>query len=151
MTDPTQPADSAMAPPELPPAVPRPKFMTWYNVYCGFMAALYLLVIGAGVFFLLIDPGLLDMEAGLAIVLGVIYLAMGVVLAALFGAAPFLPPRPWSWVYGVVCIGIGLSSPCCMPASIPLLIYWIKPETKAYFGRGDAGVPHRAGDVPPGE
>jgi hypothetical protein len=28
-----------------------------------------------------------------------------------------------------------MTSVCCIPACVPLLIYWIKPETKAYFGR----------------
>ena len=127
------PASAALLPPR-----PRPEFLVWYHVYCAVMAVMYLAVIGLGVFFLLVDPEFLDMPAFPARLMGVAYAAMGAVLAGLFGAAPFLPPKRWTWIYGIVCIGIGLSSPCCMPASIPLLIYWIKPETKAYFGRSDA-------------
>jgi hypothetical protein len=119
-------------------AKPRPEFLVWYNVYCSLMAVLYLLVIGFGLFFLMVDPGILEMPPLLANLMGAAYVGMGFILAGLFGAAPFLPPKPWSWIYGIVCIGIGLSSPCCMPASIPLLIYWIKPETRRYFGRSDA-------------
>jgi hypothetical protein len=35
----------------------------------------------------------------------------------------------------MVLICIGMNSCCLLPASIPLLIFWIKPETKTYFGR----------------
>jgi hypothetical protein len=32
-------------------------------------------------------------------------------------------------------MAIGMTSCCFLPFLIPLLIYWLKPETKAYFGR----------------
>ncbi|MGB7159266.1 MAG: hypothetical protein WBD40_14450 [Tepidisphaeraceae bacterium] len=60
---------------------------------------------------------------------------MGVPLAAVFGVAPFLPRRPWVWIYDLVLICLGLTSICCMPATIPLLIFWLKPEAKAWFGK----------------
>jgi len=28
-----------------------------------------------------------------------------------------------------------LTSCCILPAAVPLLIYWVKPETKAWFNR----------------
>ena len=43
--------------------------------------------------------------------------------------------NPWAWIYGMVLICIGLTSPCCLPVTIPLLIGWIKDDAKAYFGR----------------
>jgi hypothetical protein len=58
----------------------------------------------------------------------------GAFLAA--SAAPFLlPARPWVWIYDLVVICLGMTSACFLPATIPLLIFWIKPEVKAYFGR----------------
>jgi hypothetical protein len=39
------------------------------------------------------------------------------------------------WVYDLVVICVGMTSFCCMPVCIPLLIFWIKPEVRAYFGR----------------
>jgi hypothetical protein len=58
-------------------------------------------------------------------------------LAAIVFALPFvLPRRPWVWVYDMVVICIGLTSCCIMPAALPLLIYWIKPEVKAWFQQG---------------
>jgi MFS family permease len=61
---------------------------------------------------------------------------VGLVLAALFGAGPLLPRRSWAWVFGLVLIVIGMGSMCCLPATVPLLIWWLKPETKAYFTAG---------------
>ncbi len=51
-------------------------------------------------------------------------------------ALPFLlPAKPWVWVYNLIIICLGLTSCCFLPATIPLLIHWIKPETKAWFNR----------------
>jgi hypothetical protein len=46
-----------------------------------------------------------------------------------------MPRRPWAWIFGLVLICIGLTSLCCLPVAIPLLLSWLKPETKSYFGR----------------
>ncbi len=67
--------------------------------------------------------------------MGIIYGAIGLGLAVPFTMGAILKPRPWVWIFDLVLICIGMTSPCCMPASIPLLIFWIKPETRAYFGR----------------
>jgi hypothetical protein len=32
-----------------------------------------------------------------------------------------------------VTIGLGMTSACTLPICIPLLIFWLKPETKAFF------------------
>jgi len=56
----------------------------------------------------------------------------------LFGACLlplFVQPRPWLWTYDLVIICMGLTSACLLPACIPLLISWMKPETKSYFGK----------------
>jgi len=47
----------------------------------------------------------------------------------------FLRPKPWVWIYDLVIICMGMTSACFLPAAIPLLIYWLKPEVKAHFGR----------------
>jgi hypothetical protein len=41
------------------------------------------------------------------------------------------------WVYTLSVVLIGLSmlwNSCCLPVTIPLLIVWLKPETKKWFG-----------------
>ena len=66
---------------------------------------------------------------------GTMMLALGFIFLIPFAIAPFLPKVPWVWVYGIVMIAIGMTSLCCLPATIPLLIFWIKPEARQYFGR----------------
>jgi hypothetical protein len=53
-------------------------------------------------------------------------------LAAAFVAALFLPRKRWAWVCHMVLICLGLTG-CFFPASLPLLLFFIKPETQAYF------------------
>lgn len=121
------------------PSQPAPPVWKWYVAYCVFMAVLYLLCIVLGVIFLTAAPTEFDRpptspeEARLV---GVVFIVVGLVLAVPFASGPFLPRKPWAWTFGLVLICIGLTSACCLPAAIPLLIFWLKPETKTYFGRG---------------
>jgi hypothetical protein len=39
------------------------------------------------------------------------------------------------WVYDLVVICLGMTSACILPASVPLLIFWLKPEVKSHFGK----------------
>lgn len=123
--------DEMIAKPTAPPVY------MWYKVYCIAMVVMFLFVVGAGLFFLLggsfIAKNAEDRTTFM--ILGPIYIIMGLVLLAPFAVAPFLSPTPWVWIYGLVLICLGMTSSCCLPACIPLLIYWIKPDVKKYFGR----------------
>jgi hypothetical protein len=55
------------------------------------------------------------------------------VLSLAFVAVPFLPHRPWVWVYGLATIALGFTSVVTIPFSIGLLIFWIRPEVKRYY------------------
>lgn len=70
-----------------------------------------------------------------ALVAGVIYGSLGAFFAIVYGVALFLPRKPYNWIVGIVMIAIGLTSCCFLPAAVPLIIFWLKPETKAYLGR----------------
>jgi hypothetical protein len=113
-----------------------PPVVTWYKVYAGLMAALYLVVLIGGIAMPLLAPEELDLAADdpppwvMALIIGCVSFPF----AALYGAALFLPVKPWAWIYHLVLICFGFTSLCCMVVSIPLLIFWVKPETKAYFG-----------------
>lgn len=117
-----------------PPAVWR-----WYVIYCIAMAILYVLVALVGAGLAMVGWGVvnLDIEAKTATDLKIqgVVMACCLPLCLPFAIAPFLQSRPWHWVYGIVMIAAGLTSCCCWPASIPLLIYWLKPETQLFFGR----------------
>jgi len=112
-----------------------PKVLAWFKVYSALLAAVYLVLAASSLVFFLVKPSNLDTTKGGAILMGLMMLGIGLVFAAAFVLPFFLKPKPWVWIYDLVLICVGLTSPCCMPASIPLLIYWLKPEVKAYFGR----------------
>jgi drug/metabolite transporter (DMT)-like permease len=99
------------------------------------MALGYLSFFVLGIVFLAFEPTGRDMSAEEARVMGVVFIVMGLALTVPFAIGPFLPRKPGAWVFGLVLICLGLTSVCCLPATIPLLIHWIKPETKNYFGR----------------
>ena len=115
---------------------PKPAVWNWFAAYCVAMALMYLLCVVGGFFFLFADPAELEMDSGGAKVMGVVLIVLGLGLGALFASGPLLPRRGWAWVMGIVLIAIGMTSMCCLPATVPLLIWWLKPETKAFYGYG---------------
>ena len=116
---------------------PVPPVITWYKVYCGAMAVMYLFVAVIGVLFLAgmsFLPAEQEDKIG-GFVIGPLYIVMGLLGMVPFILAFLLTPKPWVWIYGIVLMAIGMSSCCCLPACVPLLIYWVKPEVRSYFGK----------------
>ena len=114
----------------------RPEIWTWYLVYAIGMAVMYGFVALLGVAYLAgagFLPAVSPSDQLVFGIYGVLCLVMGIGFGVAFGVAPFLPKKPWAWVYHLVLICLGLTSCCCMPVCIPLLIQWLKPETKAMF------------------
>ena len=100
------------------------------------MAFLALGIAGLGFFFLFVPiepqkPG----DEQVFLFMGVAYGGVGLLTFLVFAVAALLPAKPYNWFVGIVMIALGFSSCCLWPACIPLLIYWVKPETKALFGR----------------
>jgi len=108
----------------------KPQVVVWYKVFCGAMAAVYLLLIFFGIF--LVIEGAHDEET---FINGIMFCLMGPPFAIAFGLGIFWDEKSWHWIYGLVLICLTLTSCCCFPVSIPLLIYWLKPETKSYFNQ----------------
>ncbi len=125
--------------PPPPSSYGTPGVVTWFKVYAALMALVYLLLMGLGIFMIVAGASLEGMEElqgdASPIVIGVLYAIMGFVFAIVFAVGLFLPRKPWGWIMGIVLIALGMTSLCCLPATIPLLIFWLKPEAKAYFGR----------------
>ncbi len=107
----------------------KPPVWTWYIVYAVFMAVTYIVVMGLGVLLAFVAD---KSEDG---VQGVIMAVVGLPLAIMYGLAPFRAKTSGAWTYHLVLICLGLTSACCIPICLPLLIFWLKPETKAFFGR----------------
>ena len=118
---------------------PAPGVVTWFRVYCGALALVYLGCIVGGIFMLVTGGNLHgttdQMSRGVVMGYGVVLIVLGMGLSGAFAAGIFLPPQPWVWVYAIVLISIGFMSACCLPFCVAMLIFWLKPETKAYFGR----------------
>lgn len=114
--------------------VPRPATVGYYNVYCVIMALVYLACLAFGIFLFGYANELADADDLVAIqIQGGVLAVMGSGLFLVFAIAPFLPRRKWVWIYGFFPIAIGMTSACCMPVTIPLLIFWIREDVKCYF------------------
>ena len=119
---------------------PAPGVVTWFRIYCGALALVYLALLVGGIAFLFFGAfadHLESEEMPRAFLVGyaAVLMVLGAVFAAAFAYGAFLPPRPWAWIYGIVLIAVGFTSACCLPFSVALLIFWLKPEAKAWFGR----------------
>ncbi|MGP1385004.1 MAG: hypothetical protein ACTS2F_15685 [Thainema sp.] len=120
--------DSLNRPPQ------RPAVVIWLKVYCGVLAAIYLLIALLSLVFFSVNPAELEMTAEEATIIGTIFLLIGGALFIVFLIPIFLRPRPWLWIYDIVVICLGFTSFCILPFSVALLIFWLKPEVKRYFG-----------------
>jgi hypothetical protein len=123
----------------IPAYAQRPGVWPWFVAYTIAMALMYFGFAAMGLMMLIGEPK--QFTSGNddpieTMVLGTGFTVVGVVLGVVFAIAPFLPRKPWVWVYDIVLICISfLMSLCLLPATIPLLIFWLKPETKHWFGR----------------
>ena len=107
----------------------------WYRVYCMVMVALYVMVMALGVILAVVQPESDTGSAEESLIMGLAYAIVGAIFAVVYAVALFLPRKPFNWIVGIVMLAIGMTSCCFIPAALPLLIFWIKPETQAYFGR----------------
>lgn len=118
-----------------PPAV-----WPYYISYCLFMALMYVGCTVGGLWFFFNadfiasgDPTTDPLEMK---ILGGLLTGVGLPFMLFYGIAPLLPKNRVGWIVGVIGIGFGLTSACCMLAAIPLLIYWINEDTRRFFGMG---------------
>ena len=55
-------------------------------------------------------------------------------VGGVFAVTAMVPYKPWGWTVALIAICLGLFGFMAL-AAIPLLVFWLKPETKAAFGR----------------
>jgi hypothetical protein len=114
----------------------RPVVILFYRAYAAMTVVMYVL----GVAFFGLRQFIAPLHAratGMPPIIVATFFAVGLVIllfGAFFAVAAMVPFKPWGWTVGLVAICLGLSS-CLVVFSVPLLIYWMKPETKAAFGR----------------
>ena len=117
-----------------------PPVFQWFVAYCILMALAYLGLVLVGIGSIFTEPDK-DMSAEEATLMGAVFIVLGLMFSVPYAVAPFLPRTSWVWVLGLVLICLGLSSACCLPICIPLLIHWLKPEMKAFYGRIPTPLP----------
>ncbi len=105
-----------------------------FRIYCGFMVLFSLALIGIAAMFVvayLSNPQVQnDPDGFIVIVIALIYGGSGIVLGIIYGIGIFFCKGKKGWVYGIVLIVIGMTSCVSWPFSIPLIIFWLKPENK---------------------
>jgi hypothetical protein len=111
-----------------------PGVVVWARVYAIAFAVMYLLTTGGGAAILYVAGDLHGHEGTEAMIEGIVMLVLGPVLMALSIVAAAAPRKKWGWIVNLVIMGLGCTSCLCWPASIPLLIFWLKPEAKRWYG-----------------
>ncbi|MEP6923997.1 MAG: hypothetical protein ABI954_06010, partial [Pyrinomonadaceae bacterium] len=112
------------------------KVFTWYRIFCGLIALASLIPVFIGILALVgSGSNSTPKEQSDAIVGGIMFIVYGLFYFVPYILALVVPPRPGHWVFGIILIVMSLTSCIFLPFAIPLLIYWVKPETKAYLGR----------------
>jgi MFS family permease len=119
----------------------EPQVCKWFRVYCVCFLLLYILVgIGGALIAVFAneiaaDSSNPDKETERIgnMITGILMAGISLPLCIVFIVGLMIPRRRWGWIYGFFPIAIGLTSPCCMPASIPLLLFWLKQKNQRWF------------------
>lgn len=146
MREPMQGQGPYFIPQGAPPGTPLlmeeerpPEAVYYFRIYAVVMILILLAGFGVGLY-LMLKP-LMSGTAGTTSATGdwIFGLFMaGMTFALLIPHAVALFAGRAKWNYTLIMILVGLNilwSNCwCIPVTVPLLIYWMKPETKRWFG-----------------
>ncbi|QQS40556.1 MAG: hypothetical protein IPM63_14465 [Acidobacteriota bacterium] len=111
------------------------KVLFWFRIYSGLMVLLCLPVIGLGVILISLAGTFESQDPQGDIAAGLIFGIGGAALAVFYGFGAFLRRSPSGWFIGKILILFGLPVCFLLPATIPLLMAWSKPDSRVYFGR----------------
>ena len=123
-----------------------PSVLFWFRLFCGSLALLYALFFLFGLIMAAVPslaqrlqdsttPGA-EMATFVNVAMGLLYAGSGLLFFLLYAAGAVAPQRPWFWIVGLLLIAFSFTSCCCLPVGIPLLIAWIKDETRNWFAAG---------------
>jgi len=130
------------------PQTQTPPAWGWYVAFCVAFAIMWFVLVMMGLSFIFSGPPNREMSQPDAQVMGFIFVGLGAALMVPYAAAPFLPTVAQLLSDGIVLIVLSMTGACCLPAAIPLLISWVKPETKEYFDGRRPGAETGAGPLP---
>ncbi len=110
--------------------IPRPKVLRWFKAFCSLMVLWHVTVAAFGA---ALATGRITLPEGKVQHNGELYLTAAAILAGLFLIGVFIPRRKWSWFFGLFLLVLTMTNPCCLPAAVVILIFWFKPNCRAYF------------------
>jgi hypothetical protein len=116
-----------------------PEGVYYYRIFGGVLAALCFVLVAGGVrSFLgpiLASGGPSGTAPSTSDIFGGVFLAaVGVVLLIPCFLSLLGGRRPWVHQLGTMLIALSMITMCCLPLSIPMLMVWLKPETKRWYG-----------------
>jgi len=115
-----------------------PEAVYYFRIYIVVMLISLLIGFGGGLWLMLEE--MLKSGSSLAsssgqVILGVFFTVMSLILIIPHAIALFGGRAKWVYTLSTVLIGLSmLWNTCCLPVTIPLLIVWMKPETKRWYG-----------------
>jgi hypothetical protein len=114
-----------------------PEAVYYFRIYAVVMLLMLLGVFGVGLYGM-VGP-LLRGSSGPAAtgewVFGLFATGISFLIMVPHAIVLFAGRARWAYTLGIVLIGLNmLWNTCCLPITIPLLIAWMKPETKRWFG-----------------
>lgn len=114
----------------------RPLVFICYILYCVLMALLYLVCVGIGIMLIALSHEIQDKEVNATQwqIMGGVIIVVSLPLLLLFAAGPLLPRNKLGWIFGIIAIGIGMTSACTIIPCVLLLIGWLQRDTKLYYG-----------------
>ena len=112
-----------------------PKVVFWFKVYATILCFIYVLTALMGIVMMVLDLEEPETPRWVFIAMGAFLFGIGVSLFVACFLPLILKPRPWLWIFDLVLICLGMTSACFLPFCIPLLIFWLRPGVKHYFGR----------------
>lgn len=133
------PAFIPPAPGQLPPGQGPPSAVAWFKAYCVIQALFMLMFVGFGAFMglaPLIDPASFPTNPGdppMWLIGGLISLAYTPALVA-YVVGIFAGQKKWVYTFGLVMAALSFVCGGCWPLGIAVLIFWLKPEVKAWYG-----------------
>lgn len=117
------------------PSDTAPDAILYARIYAAAMTLMYVLCTVGGVLLMLLpgawDSGGPDLPPGIQ---GAIMAVVGLPFAALCSVAIFVGRRKWAYMLHFALMALGATSCLCLPVSLPLLIRWMKPDVKAWYG-----------------
>ena len=109
----------------------KPKVVSWYQVFIVFLM-IFQATFLVGLFVIMVTGS----SVGSGLPLSVVYIMffLNVFYLIIYFVSLISPKTPWSWVLGTVLISLSVLSIILTPFAIALLIFWVRPEVKRFYG-----------------